>query len=113
MADYAIGHDLNEVTALVTEDPVTPYDITYVARRNAAPELDGSWRWQLFTSGGTSPVGYLQSHRCSGASPDDQLRLVVLGPDNRALFSPGPDDREDHACVSSYLNALIWLHFSK
>lgn len=108
------AHPLDEATALVDEATALElYGHVYTARRNAEPSPDGAWRWQIFRDRALSPVGYVQTHRCPvemGYSAHAALRLVVFESSTDVpLFRPGPGDRDDHPCVPSYDNALIWI----
>lgn len=92
---------------LLPETPVMCNDHTYTARRNAEPEPDGSWRWQVFRDNEMTPVGFIQSHDCPEFGEFGKGRLMVFDANGRPMSEPKPD-RGD-GCVGSYQNALAWF----
>jgi len=87
---------------LVPETCQTYHGFYYIARRNASAEPDGSWRWQVFTEGHLTPIGYVQSHNCGRYGAP---QLMVFDEDNTVIGKPGALP----FCAADYDTALSWL----
>lgn len=92
----------NHDFTFVPESPVTTCGQAFTARRNAQPEADGSWRWQVFGEA-LRPVGYLQSHHCDDYA--GALRLRVFDAGDEPIGAAG----DTHPCVAYYPHALRLL----